>query len=90
MSLVTSDGLAATTNNQSSHASQENALICVRWQRAAGLGSYIKPTKRKMETLMPAAVLNQETLEDVKKRAKLELIETEDDHSVDNEGDVKM
>ena len=38
LSLVTPDGLAATTNNQSSHTSQENALICVRWQRAAGLG----------------------------------------------------
>ena len=36
LSLVTSDGLAATTNNQSSHASQENALICVRWQRGLG------------------------------------------------------
>ena len=37
---------------------------------------------------MPVAVLNQETLADVKKRAKLESIDV--DSSVDNEGDVNM
>merc|ERR1712020_147039 len=54
------------------HALKTEPYTVEEAERAAGLGSYIKPTKRKMETLLPAAVLNLETLADVKKRAKLE------------------
>merc|ERR1712012_6791 len=53
-------------------------------ERAAGMGSYVKPGKRKMETLIPSAVELQETLADVKKRAKL------DNKEEDEEGDIKM
>ena len=70
------------------HALKTEPYTIEEAERAAGLGSYIKPNKRKMETLMPVAVLNQETLADVKKRAKLESIDV--DSSVDNEGDVNM
>ena len=58
-------------------------------ERAAGMGSYVAPTKRKMETLIPSAVTAEETLADVKKRAKLELSE-EKESVEDEEGDVKM
>ena len=58
-------------------------------ERAAGMGSYVAPTKRKMETLIPSAVTAEETLADVKKRAKLELSE-ENEPAEDEEGDVKM
>lgn len=68
------------------HALKTEPYSLQEAERAAGLGSYIKPTKRKMETLLPAAVLNQETLEDVKKRAKLE----PSDNCLDGEGDVSM
>ena len=54
-------------------------------ERAAGMGSYIKPKQREMTTLVPTAVLAQETLADVKKRAMDEGVEAED-----AEGDVKM
>jgi len=50
-------------------------------QRAAGLGSYRQPAKRKMETLLPAAVSAGEDIEAVKKRAKL---------GQDSEGDAVM
>ena len=72
------------------HALKTEPYTVLEAERAAGLGSYIQPTKRKMETLLPAAVVSQETLADVKKRAKLESTETEGDISLDNEGDVQM
>ena len=72
------------------HALKTQPYTVLEAERAAGLGSYIQPTKRKMETLLPAAVVNEETLADVKKRAKLESTETEADISLDDEGDVKM
>ena len=72
------------------HALKTQPYTVLEAERAAGLGSYIQPTKRKMETLLPAAVVSEETLADVKKRAKLESIETDVDVSVDNDGDVKM
>lgn len=43
-------------------------------ERAAGLGSYVRnTTKRKMETMLPEAVQKGESLEDVKKRAKVDV-----------------
>ena len=47
--------------------------------------SIVQPGKRKMETLLPTAVIENENLADVKKRAKLE--ESPDE---DAEGDVTM
>ena len=49
-----------------------------------GLGSYVQPGKRKMETLIPEAVRSGEDLEEVRKRAKLE------EESLDGDGDEKM
>merc|ERR1712203_795657 len=72
------------------HALKTQPYTVLEAERAAGLGSYIQPTKRKMETLLPAAVVNEETLADVKKRAKLESIEADGDISIVDEGDVKM
>merc|ERR1712241_639593 len=40
-------------------------------QRAAGMGSYTNPRKRKMETCIPDAVKAAETINDIKKRAKI-------------------
>ena len=40
-------------------------------ERAAGMGSYVQPKKRKMETMLPESVKNEETIDDIKKRAKL-------------------
>lgn len=37
--------------------------------RAAGMGSYKAPAKRKMDTLLPEAVVKGETIADVKRRA---------------------
>ena len=72
------------------HALKTQPYTVLEAERAAGLGSYIKPTQRKMETLLPAAVVNEETLADVKRRAEQETSETVGDNSVDDEGDVKM
>ena len=38
------------------HALKTQPYTVLEAERAAGLGSYIQPTKRKMETLLPAAV----------------------------------
>ena len=40
-------------------------------ERAAGMGSYVNPRKRKMETCIPDAVKAAETISDIKKRAKI-------------------
>ena len=53
--------------------------------RAAGMGSYVKPAQREVSTLLPSAVVAEETLEDVKKRAV-----DEGSLAEDNDGDVKM
>merc|ERR1712142_1338909 len=68
--------------------------------RAAGMGSYIKPARRKMSTLIPEAVEKGESLADIKLRAKLEAGElaaesmTEDMSgelkTEDEDGDIKM
>ena len=57
------------------------------------MGSFIKPGKRKMDTLVPDAITNGEELEDVRKRAKLEgdlEAEVVDEKSLDQDGDVRM
>ena len=57
------------------------------------MGSFIKPGKRKMDTLVPDAIKNGEELEDVRKRAKLEgdlEAEVVDEKSLDQDGDVRM
>ena len=64
--------------------------------RAAGMGSYKAPAKRKMETLLPEAVVKGETIADVKRRAlglgDVPLVEGEekveamkDDYILDNQ-----
>ena len=58
-----------------------------------GMGSFIKPGKRKMDTLVPDAITNGEELEDVRKRAKLEgdlEAEVVDEKSLDQDGDERM
>lgn len=54
------------------HALKTEPYTIEEAERAAGMGSYIQPGKRKMETLVPEAAKNRETLADVKKRARLE------------------
>ena len=57
------------------------------------MGSFIKPGKRKMDTLVPDAITNGEELEDVRKRAKLEgdlEAEVVDEKSLDQDGDERM
>ena len=84
------DHIKSKPHKRRLHALKTEPYTVEEAERAAGMGSYIKPAKRKMETLLPAAVLNQETLADVKKRARLEEPSTAGDDSIDNEGDVKM
>merc|ERR1719516_484883 len=66
------------------HALKTEPYTIEEAERAAGMGSYVKPGKRKMETLLPEAVRRGESLADVKKRAKL------DNKEEDEEGDIKM
>ena len=40
-------------------------------EKAAGMGSYTNPRKRKMNTFLPDAVKAGETIGDIKKRAKI-------------------
>ena len=71
------------------HALKTEPYSIEEAERAAGMGSYVASKKRKMETLIPSAVTAEETLADVKKRAKLE--KSDEQESVeDEEGDVKM
>eukprot|EP00091_Calanus_sinicus_P009605 TRINITY_DN22419_c0_g1_i1.p1 TRINITY_DN22419_c0_g1~~TRINITY_DN22419_c0_g1_i1.p1 ORF type:complete len:101 (-),score=43.89 TRINITY_DN22419_c0_g1_i1:92-394(-) len=83
------------------HALKTEPYTIEEANRAAGMGSYVKPGKRKMETLLPTAVVAEETLADVKKRAKLdeeaqkkldeEAMEKKAEESdEDDDGDVNM
>ncbi len=46
-------------------------------KQAAGMGSYVQPRKRKMETLVPEAVSTGQSVEDLRKKAKLGRDESE-------------
>jgi len=73
------------------HALKTDPYTSEEAERAAGMGSFILPGKRKMDTLVPDAIKNGEELEDVRKRAKLEGdLEVNDEKSLDLDGDVKM
>jgi len=75
------------------HALKTEPYTVEEANRAAGMGSYVKAGKRKMETLIPDAIKNGEDLEEVKKRAKLDedisMAETEEKNE-DVDGDVTM
>merc|ERR1711951_78624 len=49
------------------HALKTEPYSIEESERAAGMGSFVKPGKRKMETLIPEAVKRGESLADVKK-----------------------
>jgi len=74
------------------HALKTEPYTIEESERAAGIGSYVQPKKRKMETLLPEAVVKGENLADVKKRAKLtseaekENLEVDDDDKDDIKG----
>lgn len=63
------------------HALKTEPYSIEESERAAGMGSYRQPLKRKMETLVPEAVKIGEDIEAIKKRAKL---------GQDADGDAKM
>ena len=70
-----------------------NPLHPFEYVSVQGMGSFIKPGKRKMDTLVPDAITNGEELEDVRKRAKLEgdlEAEVVDEKSLDQDGDERM
>jgi len=79
------------------HALKTDPYTIEEAHRAAGMGSYVQPGKRKMETLIPEAIKNGEDLEEVRKRAKLEEgggdeapEEQDGGPGVDGDGDEKM
>ena len=72
------------------HALKTEPYTLEEAERASGMGSYVQPGKRKMETLVPAAVLAEESLADVKKRARIEAEEVDIKNDEDVEGDVQM
>jgi hypothetical protein len=41
-------------------------------ERAAGMGSYVLPKKRKMETLVPESIKYGQSIGEIRKRAKME------------------
>jgi len=87
------DHIKSKVHKRRLHALKTEPYTIEEANRAAGMGSYVKPVKRKMETLLPSAVVAEETLADVKKRAKLDEDLREDEameKSVDDEGDVNM
>jgi len=51
------------------HALKTEPYTIEESQRAGGMGSYIAPAKRKMETLLPESIVKGETIADVKRRA---------------------
>ena len=62
------------------HALKTDPYTIEESERAAGMGSYVMPKKRKMETVLPEAVKDGITdAKDVVKRAK-----------IDQDGDEKM
>ena len=72
------------------HALKTEPYTLEEAERASGMGSYVQPGKRKMETLVPAAVLAEVSLADVKKRARIEAEEVDIKNDEDVEGDVQM
>merc|ERR1711872_945596 len=86
------DHIKSKPHKRRLHALKTEPYTVEEANRAAGLGSYVKPAKRKMETLLPNAVLAEETLADVKKRAKLvdNHVEISEKSVEDIDGDVNM
>jgi bud site selection protein 20 len=90
------DHVKSKVHKRRLHALKTEPYTIEEANRAAGMGSYVKPGKRKMDTLLPSAVVAEETLADVKKRAKLddELQKKLEDEAlekaVDDDGDVNM
>merc|ERR1712183_1262074 len=86
------DHIKSKVHKRRLHALKTEPYTIEEANRAAGMGSYVKPVKRKMETLLPSAVVAEETLADVKKRARLDedLKDAVEEKSVDEEGDVNM
>ena len=98
------DHVKSKVHKRRLHALKTEPYTIEEANRAAGMGSYVKVgNKRKMETLLPSAVIAEETLADVKKRAKLdeelqkkiddeatEKSEEDEEDDEDDEGDVNM
>merc|ERR1711936_1270765 len=87
------DHIKSKVHKRRLHALKTEPYTIEEANRAAGMGSYVNPGKRKMETLLPSAVVAEETLADVKKRAKLDedlKDAVEEEKSVDEEGDVNI
>ena len=76
-----SDHVKGKPHKRRLHALKTDPYTIEESERAAGMGSYVKPKKRKMETMVPEAVRQGETVSDVWKRAKL---------GHDKEGDADM
>ncbi len=71
------------------HALKTEPYTIEESERAAGMGSYIAPRKRKMETVVPEAVKRGTTdVKDVAKKARKE--EEEEAQTEDKDGDEKM
>merc|ERR1712121_97134 len=65
------DHIKSKPHKRRLHALKTEPYTVEESERAAGMGSYVNPGKRKMETLLPEAVKSGESLADVKKRAKM-------------------
>ena len=59
------------TNKRRLKALETEPYTIEEAEKAAGMGSYTNPRKRKMNTFLPDAVKAGETIGDIKKRAKI-------------------
>jgi len=66
------DHIKSKPHKRRLHALKTEPYTIEEAERAAGLGSYVQPKKRKMETLLPDSVKKGETLDEVKARAEEE------------------
>ena len=58
------------------HALKTEPYTIEESERAAGMGSYRQAQKRKMQTCLPEAVKNGTSIEEVRKKAKVEAAST--------------
>lgn len=78
-----SDHVRSKPHKRRLHALKTQPYTIEESEKAAGMGSYIKPLKRKMETIVPESVKSKEKIEQILKKAKLA-------STLDEDGDLKM
>lgn len=78
------DHIKSKRHKRRLHALKTEPYTIEESERAAGMGSYIAPKKRKMETCLPPAIQNGLDIQEITKKPKM------NEDQVDQDGDAGM